>query len=566
MNTEPNTPPPNRNLPQAVVEQARGLPLVWLIPLVAALAGAWLAWKTISEKGPAITISFHEAYGLEAGKTKIKFKDIEVGLVEAVRLKDDLTGVVVTARMQPGIADHLRQGTSFWVVKPQFGLGGVSGLDTLLAGNYIAVEFGPGKPTRRFTGLEHAPKISAETPGRAFVLLTDSASAVQEGTPVYFRNIQAGRVVDIALTEDKQNVRCEIFIDAPFDQLVQDNSRFWLTSAIDLSLNTQGFNLKIGSLLSMFTGGIAFDTPNLNVKGELESAAGKEFWLHKDFASVDEHRHVHKRRFVLYFNDSVRGLSAGAPVEIRGIKVGAVSEVRLDFDFGTKTIRIPVVIEIDPDTFIDPALLEKHFQAEQATAESGRRPVFEKLVERGLRARLKTGSLLTGQLFVDLDFYPESPPRQVVYGGPYPELPTLPSVTDQLQKDVTEIIARIKALPLDKIGEELLGTARGANRLANSADLQKALAGLDGLLGDVRRLAQTTDGRIAALATSMETSLGTARLVLQQLEPGSPMAVNLNKAMEELSAAARSIRTLGDYLNRHPDALLKGKSGSGGKP
>lgn len=559
-----NTPPPNT--PEAVVEESRSLPLVWLIPVVALLIGAWLAWKTLSEQGPLITLTFKEAFGLEAGKTRIKFKDIQVGLVETVRLSEDLSQVIVTARMEKSVAGHLGGDSRFWVVKPQLGLSGVSGLDTLMAGNYIAVEFGTGKPARNFTGLEHAPKISAETPGRSYVLVADNAGSLQEGTPVYFRNIRAGRVVDVHLAEDKQSVLAEIFIDAPFEQLVHDNSRFWLTNAIDVSMNSQGFDLKIGSLLSLLSGGIAFDTPSLNNGPAQSSRAGTHFDLHKDFADITERTHTHKQPYRMYFDDSVRGLASGAPVEFRGIKVGTVTDVHLNLDFRTKKVRIPVTIDLDPENFFSVEQVKEALGAVQADIEAGRRPVVEKLVEQGLRARLKTGSLLTGQLYVDLDLYPDVPPKQLVYGKDYPEIPTLPSLTEELQKDVTEILAKLRKLPLDRIGSELLGTVQGANRVANAPELREALRSLDSALKDVRKLAQTADSQIVVLATGMEKSLGSVRQVVQQMEPGSPMAVNLNKALEELSSAARSIRTLSDYLDRHPEALLKGKSGYGGKP
>lgn len=568
MNNNDNRPPqpaPDHG-PEALIEESRSLPLVWIIPIVALLIGAWLAYKTVSEQGPLITLTFKEAFGLEAGKTKIKYKDIEVGLLETVKLSDDLSQVIVTARMENNVAGHLGKDSRFWVVKPQFGLSGVSGLDTLMAGNYIAVEFGSGKPTKNFIGLEHAPKITADTPGRSFVLIAENAGSLQEGTPIYFRNIQAGRVVNVQLAEDKQSVLTEVFIDAPFDQLVRDSSRFWYNSAIDVSMSAQGFDLKIGSFLNLLSGGIAFDTPRLNDPKIQRSEPGTHFTLHKSFADISEHPHAHQQTFRLFFDDSVRGLAAGAPVEFRGIKVGNVTDVRLELDFMTKKVRIPVTVALDPEEFASPEAVRKYLADNQDKIAAGRRPVLEKLVENGLRARLKTGSFVTGQLYVDLDLYPDAKPRTLVYGGDYPEIPTLPSLTGELQKDAQDIIAKLKKLPLDKIGEELLGTVKGANKLTNKPELHDAMASLDGALKDVRKLAQTADSQIVVIATGVEKSLASVRQVVQQMEPGSPMAVNLNKALEELSTASKSIRALTDYLDRHPDALIKGKSGYGGKP
>ena len=345
-------------------------------------------------------------------------------------------------------------------------------------------------------------------------------------------------MVDVQLAEDKRSVLTEIFIYAPFDQLVRDNSRFWLTSAIDMSMGAQGFDLKIGSLLALLSGGISFDTPGLNEVRTQPSEAGTRFALHKDFASIAEGLHTHKQTYRLEFDDSVRGLTVGAPVEFRGIKVGTVNDVRLDLDLATKKLRIPVLIDIDPEQFFAAEQVKKLFAEYQAEMATGRRPVLEKLVEQGLRARLKTGSLLTGQLFVDLDIYPDTPPKQLVYGGDYPEIPTLPSVAGELQKDLTETMAKLKKLPLDKIGDELLGTMQGTNRVANDPQLKESIRSLDAALKDIRKLAQTADSQIVVLATGMEKSLGTVRQVLQPMEPGSPMAVNLNKALSELSSAA----------------------------
>ncbi len=548
--------------PEALVEKSKSLPLVWLIPLVAGLIGLWLAYKTLSEQGPLITITFNEALGLEAGKTKVKYKDVEIGLVETVQLSGDLSQVVVTARMAKNVASHLGVDTRFWVVKPQMGLGGVSGLDTLIAGNYIAVEFGQGKRADKFTGLEHAPKISADTPGRSFVLISYDAGSVKEGAPIYFRNIQTGRVVESRLSDDKQSVRTEIFIDAPFDRLVRDNTRFWLTDAIDISMDAEGFNFKIGSLLSLLVGGIAFDTPNVADPNGETSTAGTEFSLHRNFTDIGEGAHTHKQTFLLYFDDSVRGLQRGAPVEVRGMRVGTVTDVRLDLDFVRKQFRIPVTIDLDPEEFATSEALKKYLAANRVELAAGKRPLIEKLVEQGLRARLKTGSFLTGQLFVDLDLYPDTPPKALVYEDTHPVIPTLPSVADELQKSAMEIMANLKKLPLEKIGNELLGTMQGANRIVNTPELKESIRSLDATLKDLQKLAKTADSQLVAMSTGIEQSLTTVRQVLKQMEPGSPMTVNLNKALEELSSAARSIRSLSDYLDRHPEALLQGKSGA----
>jgi paraquat-inducible protein B len=560
--------PPADDTADLLVEKSGGLSLVWLIPVVALVIGAWLAYKTFSEKGPEVTIIFKEGSGLEAGKTKVKYKDVEVGLVNTVQLSADLSHVIVTAKMEKTVEAHLQEDTKFWVVEPQLGLAGVSGLDTLIAGHYIGVEFGDGKQShvRKFTGLERAPKISADTPGRHFMLLADNAGSMTEGTPIYFRDIKVGWVVDVQLAKDSGSVLVDVFVNAPFDHLIHDKTHFWQTSAIDLSMSAEGVKLKVGSLLSLIGGGITFDTPSLSDPNAKPSEAGRQFHLFKDFASIAEGAHVNKQFFVMYFDDSVRGLSIGAPVEIRGIRIGTVTDVWFGLDPVTNKISIPVYIEIDPDRILPPEQIARLLETQKTEAvegRAGRRPVFEKLVEKGLRARLKSGSLVTGQLYVDLDFYPDEPVQTLSYQDKnFPRIPTLPSVVEELQKDLKEIIAKLKKLPLDKIGEEILGTTQGANRLVNSQDLKDALRSMNIALKDVHQLSQTADRELVRITNGLEKSLAAATKTLEQLEPGSPIVVDINHTLEELAASARSIRALTDYLERHPEALLSGKGGA----
>ncbi|MFZ4700698.1 MAG: intermembrane transport protein PqiB [Candidatus Methylumidiphilus sp.] len=547
---------------ELVVEKARGLSVIWLIPLVALLIGGWLAYKTLSEQGPTITITFKQPGSLEAGKTKIKYKDVEVGVVETVKLSDDLSNVIVTAQLDKNVESHLGEGTQFWVVEPRFGLGGVSGLDTLIAGHYIQVEFSDGKPRREFIGLEHAPKISADTPGKRFTLMADRAGSLSEGTRLYFRDIQVGSIVGVRLADDRSDVLVDVFVDAPYDQLIHESSRFWQTSGIDISMGAQGIDVKVGSLLSLLGGGITFDTPNLNDPNNPPSKPGAKFWLHKDYANIAEGYYVHKIALMMNFEDSVRGLSVGAPVEVRGIQVGKVTGVKFNFDIETKKLKIPVYIEIDLDRIMPQSEIKKMETSFSQGIAAHHYPGIEALVAQGLRARLKTGNLLTGQLFVDLDFYHDDAGKKVIYAGDLPELPTLPSVAEAFKNDISEILAKLKRLPLDKIGDELLGTVQGSNKLMNSEDVKDAIRSLNTTLKDVHQLAQTTDKEIVKLTASLDKSLTTAVKVLEQIDPGSPIIVDVGKALEELAASARSIRTLTDYLERHPEALLYGKGGA----
>lgn len=566
MNPNPLNPP-DGDVPavaDAVVKESRGWSTVWLIPLVAALIGVWLAYKTISEKGPLVTIIFQDAAGLEAGKTRIRHKAVEVGVVEAIHLSDDLTHVVVQGRIDKALEPHLGENTHFWLVQPQVGLQGVTGLETLVSGTYIGVTFGGTRPTRSFTALARAPLITPDTPGRQYLLATERLGSLTTGSPIYYRGIQVGEVLDTRLAPDMSSVYLRIFVRAPYDDLVHNDSRFWQVSGVDISMNAQGFNLKMESLAALALGGIAFETPGRS-EGTDPSEEGARFALYDSYASIKEADLISKNPFLVYFNGSVRGLSPGAPVEFRGIQIGRVVSVSLQLDLVGKP-KIPVVIDLEPQRFLSSAEMQKLKARYDAQGSQQQYPIMEKLVAAGLRAQLQTGSLLTGQLFVNLDYFPDSPRSELIYGGQYPQIPTVPTTLDEFQNSAVDVLNNLKNLPLDKIGKELTTTLQSANRLINDADLKATLRALDATLKDVRQLAQTTDRQIASLAAGAEKTLGSVRATLQSVEPGAPTIVDLSSTLEELANAARSIRALASYLERHPEALIKGKAGVGEKP
>jgi paraquat-inducible protein B len=562
--------PSGKAILDALIENGKGLPPVWIIPLVVLLISLWLGYKTLSEEGATITIIFTEAPGLEAGKSKVKYKDVDVGVITDVQLSKDLKTVKVTAKMEKSISSHLGAKSVFWVVKPQMGLNGISGLDALTAGNYVGVEFDDGPEVHEFLGRDRAPTVTANTPGRSFTLMAETATSLSYGTPIFFRDIQVGQVISVALDHDGHGVRSDVFIDAPYDGLIHDDTRFWKVSGLSFSMGAQGVNVSVGSLASILTGGgITFETPSLLDADSTPSAPGMQFRLHKDHDAIIEGSYKVRNPFLLYFDDSVRGLAIGAPVEFKGIEVGRVLDIQLDFNLQSQKVRIPVLIEVDIDRMFPAkheAELEEFIKQHQAEIAAGRHPMIEKLVERGLRARLKTGSMLTGQMYVDVDFYPDVPKQHLIYNDQYPELPTLPSIADELQRNVMDIVTGLKKIPLDKIGMELLGTVQGSNQLLNSKDLKESVRALNLAVQEVHQIAKTADQELVTLSRSLEKNLSSSSKILEQMEPGAPMAVDLATALEELASSARSIRALTDYLERHPESLVQGKNQNGGKP
>lgn len=540
--------------PRALVKPRGGVSLVWLIPLVAALIGAWLAVKTIVERGPTITIELPTAAGLEAGKTKVKFKDVDIGQVTAIDVSPDLKSVIVTAELRQGAEHYLSEGTRFWVERPRVTASGVSGLGTLLSGPYIAIDpVLEGTETRDFTGLEEPPLFTTAELGTRFLVRSPTLGSINIGSPVYYRQIQVGQVAGFSLDEDGQGVSIDLFVFAPHDRLVTTRTRFWNASGIDVSLGTDGIRMDSESLMSILIGGLAFDTPEtIEAPGE---APGPDhvFPLYPSRDQAQATIYLHKERYLLFFEGSVRGLAVGAPVLLRGITVGKVLDVRLQLAADSLEFQIPVLIEIEPERIA--------VQGDQGKlAEAGMIP---QLVNRGLRGQLKSGNLITGQLYVELDLHPETRPGVLVTHGDYQVLPTVPTPLEALTSKLTTIVDRIEALPLDRIGEDLSAILAGVNTLVNSSAIEQGVVELERVLAEVRALSEQLNTEIAPeLAATLRQTTETLRGASALVESGSPIAVELRRTLQEVSGAARSLRIMADYLERHPEALLRGKGGA----
>ena len=551
-------------IPDVAVRTKSGVSIVWLIPAVAVIIAGWLAYTTLSEKGPEITISFKTAAGLEADKTKIKFKDVQVGLVDFVKISEDLSAVIVTASLDKEVEPHLTDGTRFWVVRPRLGAGGVSGLDTLVSGAYIELDAGTGEPRREFVGLEVPPVIRSDDPGREFVLLATKRGSVGAGSPIYFRGIDVGEVMGYRLTDDNQGLRISIFIRAPHDALVRENSRFWNTSGINVTVDADGVKVSTESIQALLSGGVAFETP-FSARATEPVNDGTEFRLFDDFESITELSYTEKIAIMMHFDGSVRGLQVGAPVEFRGIKIGSVTDFHAVFDAETLSVRIPVTVEIEP---------ERIFRVGERGADPYKG--LEKLVALGLRAQLQSGNLLTGQLLVAWEFHSDAQEARVKYDGPYPEMPTVPSTVDQLTGSVSAILTQIANLPLHELIQDLQTTLKSANRLLESPDITRAIASLEKSLARMDNLMGTLESQAGPLLSSLTGSSDSADITLKQanstlitvqdlIARDSKIVFGTNELLEELTDAARSIRILTDYLESHPEALLRGKSGAAGQ-
>ncbi len=562
---------PAGGIPQAIIRRRGGFSLVWLIPLIAVAIGVWLAVKTMTEKGPTIHIEFKTASGLSAGQTKVKFKDVDVGQVTAIDVSEDLKTVIVTAELKHVFADFLTEKTRFWVERPRVTASGISGLDTLLSGAYIALDpVTKGQSTREFKGLEEPPLFNTSAPGKRFVLRAPSLGSLNIGSPVYYRQIQVGQVASYSLDKDGQAVSIEIFVSSPHDALISANTRFWNASGIDFSLSAAGIKVDTLSLLSILIGGVSFDTPEtipsapLPLPGEADAKASHlalpapapdekpdHFPLFASRAEAYAKFYPKKERYLLFFEGSVRGLEIDAPVLLKGFKLGRVLDIQLQFSVEDAQFHIPVLIEIEPDRIVARGDIQK----------LDRKAIVKRLVDMGLRGQLKSSSLLTGELYVDLDFYPEAKPAVVANYGGYEVIPTLPAQLEALTTKINGILDKLDHIPLDQIGQNLNETVAGTNALVNSSELKQVIVELEGALAEVRASAEQINDKLAPeLAKTLQQTSATLKGASAMISENSAISVEMRRMFQEVSTAARSVRLMADYLERHPEALLKGKS------
>ena len=546
-----------QDVPEAVVQaRKRQFSIVWLVPIVALLIGGWLAYKALSEKGPTITITFQSAAGLEAGKTKIKYKNVEVGQVETINLSEGLTHVIVTAEMVHGADPYLKEDTRFWVVRARVTAGEVTGLGTIFSGAYIGMDPGEGhEPKREFKGLEIPPVVTEGLPGNHILLRSDRLGSLDIGSPIYYRQIKVGQIVSYELEPDNKTIRFKAFVNAPHHRLVYKNSKFWNASGLDVRLDADGIQIQTESLISLIGGGIAFDVPAGHTPG-LQAPKDYVFRLFQNREDIQEKTQAQLHHWILQFKGSVRGLSVGAPVELKGIKFGEVTDIKAQFDPESLNPIILVYIATDPEAFttVGPATLSPTGSVDA-------------LVAKGLRAQLQTGNLLTGQLFVDIDFHPDAPPAIVKYEREYPEIPTVPAPMEMITASVTRLLNKIEKLPLEDIASSLRNTVQGAERLVTSEELRKSIVELSGTLENARKISADMNTTItpelysalSQLNSTLQQSQKTIAEVGDSVNQNSPLYRELVRAMKELADAAQSIRTMADYLERHPDALIYGK-------
>jgi len=543
------------NVPEAthVPKKRARLPVVWIVPIVAALVAAGIVVQRYLNEGPTIRISFRTAEGIEPGKTFIKYKDVDIGKVTEVVLSKDFSKVIVTAKMEKHAQGLLVEDSRFWTVKPRVTLSGVSGLGTLLSGNYIGIEPGKsGTSHRDFVGLEVPPPITGGMAGREFKLLAATLGSLGIGSPIYYRRLNVGQVIGYDLAPDAKSMDIKIFMNAPYDRYVTPDTRFWEASGIHASVGAGGFSLRTESVLSMLVGGIAFETPPSATEGK-PAPEKSVFSLFDNRDAAMAPLMSEYERYALYFHESLQGLSVGAPVTLFGLPIGEVTEDGLDFVPETRSVRTRVEVMT-----YQYRLLRHLGKTDVAMAKTMSREerleIMRRLVEeKGLRAQLRTGSLISGQLYVALDYFPDAPRARIDRTKEPPRFPVVPGKMENIELQFKSILAKLDRVPVEEIGNDLRKTLETLDNTLRSADRTLTRVDVETLpeakktLEDLRRAVSAAE---RVLSNTDNTLLG----------PDAPAQQELRDALQEIARSARAIRLLADTLERNPESLLRGKN------
>lgn len=549
--------------PTAVIQKKKGISIVWIVPLVALFIAAGLVYKTLTEKGAEVRISFDSAEGLEAGKTKIKYKDVEIGEVESVSISPDLKKVIVTAQMVKEVDVYLTEETRFWVVRARLSGGIASGLGTLFSGSYIAMDPGhKGALKKTFQGLEIPPVVTSDLPGRTFHLEAPSLGGLDHGSPVYFKGIRVGQVVGYEFSAQAKDFDIKVFINAPYDQNVFDSTRFWFSSGLDMVLDANGVRIDTQSFVSMMIGGLAFANPN-DAPDKSPAEEGSRFLIYDTHEDAMAKKYARKDYYLLKFDHSVRGLNIGAPVEFRGFPIGQVLDIGLETDWENNLMEILVKIEVEHGR------IKQMVKSAEVPADA-----LEIMVKQGMRAQLKIANIITGSMFVAIDFFDTADPASIVVHDDMIEIPTIPASLNELTGNLTALLEALSKMPFEDIGSAALDTIQeieqtsrsfkkageGIHTIVSSRELKKAMESVNLSLEKIQRLTSALEKTLPASVKSVsKKTIQTLDGIEKLTASDSAVVFELKRALKEFAKTAQSVSRLADQLERHPESILQGK-------
>jgi len=530
LSSEPDKTPK----PTIRIARAKRWNVVWVMPVVALVIGVWLLYQNFATRGPVATVRFETAEGIQAGKTEVRCRSVKVGVVRKVKLAEDLNSVLVVCELDEDAGNLLCEGAQFWVVKPRLSAAEVSGLGTIIQGAYIELDPGTGKGARKenFLGLETPPATNSNVPGRRIVLTTEEAGSLQIGAPIYYRGFEVGRIESRELSDDGRSVSYNAFIEQDYSHLLTRNCRFWNSSGLEINAGTSGVVVRTPSLQSMISGGVTFGLPGSNLKPGAACKDGHIFTLFSDKDAARRSTFTPTLKFLLLFDQSVRGLTVNSPVEFRGIPIGRISEISFELVDTHNDPRIPVLIEIDP-SLCRPKSNDITVRPDTI--------FFIQEIARGLRAGIKTTSLITGAVHIDFDYHPEAEPAAIGRVGEYATFPTVTTGFAQLETKLNQTLDKLQSVPLEEAVDAI---AKAADKGMSMADAARKLI---------------EDPEFKKLPSQLNETLEELREAVASLGPEGDVQGDVRSTLKQLQAALGSIKAVADLLEEKPNALIFGK-------
>lgn len=527
---------------------------IWFIPLIALIIAFILAFNAWQSQGPKVEIYFKKAEGIEPRRTKIRYKNVDVGTVESISVSDSLASIVVTAELAPEFSQYLSENTKFWIVSPRVSLSGISGLSTLVSGVYIEIDPGePGDEQFLFQGLPEPPLVRSDSKGSSYTLFTQELGSLDVGSPVYFKQIPVGEVTSYRLADDNQDVEVTLFVEEPYDNLVTSYSRFWNVSGFDIGLGADGVNVQLESFNSLLAGGVAFDSPYVDDPDKPTSL--DNFYILPNRQAVLEGAFVTTYPFIMNFSDqSVRGLQPGSPVEYYGIKVGQVSEIRfaeVEVNDKQNTASIDVVVSIQPERMAQKPPIEQRFFEER----------INKMINNGLRGQLKSGSVITGSLYIDLieTGVKNTSNDKLTYRQDYALIPTVTGDINQATQQLATIVDKINQVPIVAIGNNLSSSLAQLNTLISDLNKTNFSSNLGSAVNNIDKVSADFKAITISANTSLQQLQKTLSAMEESIAPDSQLYFELLETLRSINDSADSLRLFTDELNRYPQSLILGK-------
>ncbi|HET7712372.1 MAG TPA: MlaD family protein [Thermoanaerobaculia bacterium] len=572
---------------QARVEAAKWSPWVWIIPAVAVVVVGYLIVRYGFFGGGDITVRFVEARGLDR-YSPVRFRGAKVGTVQKITIDEDLKEVVVRISMDASMNHALKKGTRFWIVEPGLESGGLGGL---LSGTYVGISPGEGEETREFVGQEYPPVLAAPEEGKTFILEGQGAGSITTGTPVQFEGVRVGRVLGTEYDARRGVTSVRLFVVQRFANHVRTSTRFWRGGGLNVSLSGGGVSMGGAGLSSLITAPVSFYTPEVMAGDPVPE--GTRFELHESKAAAIAASDGPHLTYLTYFPGPLRGLTPGTPVQMKGVQVGRVRDVRLRYVPQTASLETPVTLEIDPR--------ELEFVVTDATTRdelrSNMNTALENLIRKGMRATLGGSLILPGASAVALEMVAQPGTGHLIVTNDPPIIPAASggSGLEGAMGAIGDVATTIRNLPLREIAAHMRSAAQRMDRLMNDPVIDRSLQRLNTSLAEIEKVA-TTAGQnaepiVRSLRNAAESAESTAKSIestaataSQNVEPivqslrsaaasaeaaakraeqlmGTSQRQNYDIAelVRELTRAAEAVRALATYLTENPDALLKGR-------